>query len=94
MGNSVGAGGICVFDGSETLASTRRHDNYHMEDTEHNREQSLRFYASMTGAGYAFTGSSCPSCKSCRRPGLARTSACDHLAEAMVGGVPEITSFS
>ena len=52
VGSLLASHGVWWFDGSQMLASTKRYDHYHMEDTEDNREQTVRFYRAVIGASY------------------------------------------
>ena len=44
--------GLCVLDATSMIKSTTRYDGLHMENTMHNRLQSLRFYTSAGTLGY------------------------------------------
>ena len=44
--------GLCVLDATSLIKCTTRYDGQHMENTEHNRLQSIRFYSEAGALGY------------------------------------------
>jgi len=44
--------GLCVLDATSLIKCTTRYDEQHMENTEHNRLQSIRFYSEAGALGY------------------------------------------
>jgi hypothetical protein len=44
--------GLCVLDATSLIKCTNRYDGQHMENTEHNRLQAIRFYSGAGALGY------------------------------------------
>jgi len=56
--------GLCVLDATSLIKCTTRYDGQHMENTEHNRLQAIRFYSEAGALGYhLFRLRSLRSCK-------------------------------